>query len=338
MNLTLSKRGDYVVRSAICLAGAYESGEPRKLRQVSAEMGVPRTFVSQILGDLVHAGLAISSFGANGGYRLARPPSEVTLLDVVEAGEGPLTPGACALGTGPCHWNEVCPLHESWSAAGDALRTVLATTSLANLAERDRSIEAGTYNIPTDSHRLRALTVAVTDSVQVEVAASAIAVKLRSGEAWLVSQLRAASAEGEATRVRVGPGGPAWFGKTVNVHLGEPQGADDGLVLALSWEATGPSALFPRFEGELRLSGVDAERSELVITGRYRPPLGAAGQALDGALLAHVARATIRALLRRMAAVLEEAQESLSLPLPESFMSSAPALSDGLGRSPVRPG
>jgi DNA-binding IscR family transcriptional regulator len=74
MRLKLSKRGDYVVRSAICLAASYEADAPKKLRQVSLEMGVPRTFVSQIMGDLVQADIAISYFGTNGGYRLARRP------------------------------------------------------------------------------------------------------------------------------------------------------------------------------------------------------------------------------------------------------------------------
>ena len=309
MNLRLSKRGDYVVRSAICLARAYESGMPKKLRQVSAEMGVPRTFVSQILGDLVHAGLAVSTFGSNGGYRLARPPDEVRLLEVVEAGEGPPLPEACALGEGPCHWEAVCPLHEAWSAAVDALGAVLASTSLAQLVETDRAIEAGTYPVPADAHRLAARSVAVADSVHVELAAASVAARLRAGGSWLVPHLQAASAEGEAIRLRVGPAGPAWLGKTVSVHLGEPEGNDDALVVPVIWEATGPSGLFPRFEGQLRLSALDPERAELRLSGRYRPPLGTAGQVLDAAVLAHVAHATIRALLRRVARVLEQAPD-----------------------------
>ena len=306
VNLTLSKRGDYVVRSAICLAGAYEFGTPKKLRQVSAEMGVPRTFVSQILGDLVHAGLAVSSFGKAGGYRLARPPDEVSLLEVVEAGEGPLAPETCALGDGPCRWEAVCPLHESWGAVSSALRSELAATSLAELAERSRAIEAGTYAVPPDAHRRAAPTVSVADSVQIELAAPAVAARLRAGGSWLASHVEAASAEGEAIRVRVGPGGPAWLGKIVAVHLGEPEGTDEALVIPLTWEATGPTGLFPHLEGELRLSAVDPERAELALFGRYRPPLGRAGQVLDETLLTHVARATVRAFLRQVARTLEE--------------------------------
>ena len=306
MNLRLSKRGDYVVRSAICLACAYESALPKKLREVSAEMGIPRTFVSQILGDLVHAGLAVSSFGKDGGYRLARPPVEVSLLEVVEAGEGPLAPGTCTLGDGPCKWEAVCPLHESWGAATSALRGELAATNLSDIAGRARAIEAGTYPVPGDAHRRAALTVSVADSVQVELAAPVVAARLRAGGSWLASHVEIASAEGEASRVRVGPGGPAWLGKTVAVHLGEPEGTDEALVIPLTWEATGPTGLFPRLEAELRLSALDPERAELALSGRYRPPLGRAGQVLDETLLTHVAGATVRSFLRRLARTLEE--------------------------------
>jgi Rrf2 family transcriptional regulator, iron-sulfur cluster assembly transcription factor len=310
VNLRLSKRGDYVVRSAICLARAYESGAPKKLRQISAEMEIPRTFVSQILGDLVHAGLAFSSFGKEGGYRLACPPAEVSLLEVVEAGEGPLAPETCALGDGPCRWEAVCPLHESWVAASSALRAELAATSLADVAERDRAIEAGTYPIPADAPGQAALTVAVADSVQVELPAKAVATRLRAGGSWLPSHVEAAS--NEAARVSVGRGGVAWLGKIVAVHLGEPEGTDGALLIPLTWEATEPTGLFPRLEGELRLSALDPERTELTLAGRYRLPCGRARHMLDETLLAHVASATVRSFLRRVARTLEEAPTPLA--------------------------
>lgn len=306
MNLGLSKRGDYVARSAICLADAYESDAPKKLRQVSAEMGVPRTFVSQILGDLVRAGLAVSSLGKEGGYRLARPPDEISLLEVVEAGEGSLAPVTCSLGDGPCRLEAVCPVHDSLDAASAAFREELAATSLADLAGRSLPIEAASDPASTGSRRRAALAVPVADSVQVELASSAIAARLRAGGSWLASHVEAASADGLATRVRVGPGGPAWLGKTVAVQLGEPEGTDEALVIPITWKATGPAGLFPRLEAELRLSALDPERAELALSGRYLPPLGRAGQVLDDTLLTRVARATIRSFLRRVARALEE--------------------------------
>jgi Rrf2 family transcriptional regulator, iron-sulfur cluster assembly transcription factor len=305
MRLKLSKRGDYVVRSAIALANGYGLPTPKKLRQISVEMGVPRTFVSQILGDLVQAGLATSFFGANGGYRLTRPPEEITLLEVVEAGEGPLESDTCVLGDEPCHWGSVCPLHETWSSATSAMRGELAATTLATLVERDRAIAAGTYNV-TGHRQLPSHAVEVSDVIQIERPIAEVVRRLDSGGNWLAPHLEAARADGEELIVRVGPGGPGWFNKTVSVHLGDALEGDGVTVIPLTWEATGPSGLFPRLEGQLRVREVDAQRTEVNFTGHYHPPLGRAGQALDDVVLARVARGTIRSLLRRVADALEE--------------------------------
>ena len=306
MNLGLSKRGDYVVRSAICLARSYESGAPTKLRQVSSDMAIPRTYVSQILGDLIRAGLAQSFFGTNGGYSLSRPPDQVNLLEIVESAEGSLEPTTCVLGDDPCDWESVCPLHETWRNGTAALRSVLASTTLADLLESDAAIRAGTYAVPDDSHRKNALMVAVSDSVQVELAAPVVAERLRAENSWLAPHVDAAHSEEEKVLVRIGPGGPSWLGKVVAVNFATPRGTDDDLVIPVSWEATGPSGLFPRFNGELHVAALDPDRSELSLSGHYRPPLGRAGQVLDETVLARVAHATMRSLLRRMARALEE--------------------------------
>ena len=157
--MTLSKKGDYVVRAALCLAHAYEGGEYRKIREVVAEMDVPQTYASQILAGLVHANLATSRAGKNGGYRLVRPPNLVSVLEVIEAGEGPLRAERCALGDGPCRWNAVCPLHETWVAATEALRENLARTSLATVAIRDALMADGNYPVPSDAHPRSNVTV-----------------------------------------------------------------------------------------------------------------------------------------------------------------------------------
>jgi len=96
----------------------------------------------------------------------------------------------------------------------------------------------------------------------------------------------------------------------VAVYLGQAVHADENLVIPLTWEASGPAGIFPRFEGEFRLSPVDPERSELRLSGRYRPPLGKAGQALNDTLLTRLARVTLRSFLRRIAQGLENEHAS----------------------------
>ncbi len=304
MKLKLSKRGDYVVRSALCLASGYNSPSPTKLRQVSVEMGVPRTFVSQILGDLVQAGIATSFFGAKGGYRLTRPPAEITLLEIVEAGEGPLESDTCVLGDDPCQWESVCPMHETWSSATAAMRSELAATTLATLLERDRAITAGEYHVV--GHRHNAVeTVEVHDTVHVERPVERITERLIGGGGWLIAHLDAARDDAESILLRVGPGESTWLTKTVAVRLGDPVETAEGVAIPIHWEATGPSGLFPRLVGTLQVAELDPERSELTIVGRYRPPLGRAGHALDDAVMTRLARSTIRSFLRRLADALE---------------------------------
>ncbi len=157
MNVVLSKRGDYVVRAAIVLARAYPLGEARKIREVVQASAIPTSFAPAVLSDLVRSGLAKSRAGRSGGYRLSRDPSSISLLEVVEAGEGEIHSDLCAMGNGPCHWSSVCPLHESWRGALTSFRQMLATSTLLEVAERDRRLEDGTYPIPTDSHRAKSI-------------------------------------------------------------------------------------------------------------------------------------------------------------------------------------
>jgi len=157
MNMTLSKRGNYVVLSALCLAWAYETGEYRKIREVVATMKVPQTFASQILAELVKTGIATSKAGKDGGYRLTRSPEEITMLEVIEAGEGPLKAERCALQDGPCTWDFVCPLHWIWGDSITAFRDTLANVTLATLVANDKALESHTFRMPEESHRPKAM-------------------------------------------------------------------------------------------------------------------------------------------------------------------------------------
>jgi Rrf2 family protein len=139
MDISLSRKGDYAVRAAISLARHSGDGY-RKIREVAEEMALPERYTPQILGLLARAGLAEAKAGRDGGYRLTRHPEEVSLLEVVEAAEGPLTSTRCTLRGGPCQWDNTCPVHHVWTGAREALRHSLANVSLASVAEEDRAI------------------------------------------------------------------------------------------------------------------------------------------------------------------------------------------------------
>jgi Rrf2 family iron-sulfur cluster assembly transcriptional regulator len=143
MDLALTRRGDYAVRAALCLARWGGDGRYVKIREVAQAMALPASYTPQVLRLLADAGLAEARAGRDGGYRLTRPPGEVALLEVVEAAEGAFTLERCILRGGPCHWEQACAVHAAWSAAVQACRDSLGLTTLADLVEADKRLEAG---------------------------------------------------------------------------------------------------------------------------------------------------------------------------------------------------
>jgi Rrf2 family protein len=133
----------------LVLARAYGDGR-RKSRQIAKVMDIPERYLPQILAPLVREGLVNATAGPDGGYELARPPREITLLDVVEISEGSIADDRCLLQGGPCDWKQICPVHETWQRAHAALGRELRATTFATLAENDRLIELGQFEMPGD--------------------------------------------------------------------------------------------------------------------------------------------------------------------------------------------
>ena len=153
MKLTPTNRTDYGIRALIYLAN--HEGTHAKAADIGAAMGIPTGFLQQVLQELQRSRLVSSRSGPAGGYRLARSPEDITILEIVEALEGPLQTSECALRGGPCHWDEVCAMHWVWSSARAALSDSLRAATLARVAADDRALAAGTVAVPADSHRHR---------------------------------------------------------------------------------------------------------------------------------------------------------------------------------------
>lgn len=158
MQVVLGRKGDYSVRAMLYLAR--HAGEGRKkTREIASAMEIPGRYAPQILADLVAAGLLTATAGPDGGYELDRPSRVISLLEVVEAAEGPIRLERCVLRGGSCDWSNVCPVHEAWSRAQEGLVTELAATSFSDLVQIDEQISAGTYSVPADTpvhpHRTR---------------------------------------------------------------------------------------------------------------------------------------------------------------------------------------
>jgi Rrf2 family protein len=149
MQASLGRKGDYSVRAVLDIAR--QNGERRKAREIAGEMDIPHRFLTQILAELVQHDLLVAVAGPTGGYVLARPAADISLLEVVEAAEGPIALDACVLRGGPCSWEESCPVHIPWARAQNAMAEQLANTSLADLAGMAGDLDAGTHELPTDT-------------------------------------------------------------------------------------------------------------------------------------------------------------------------------------------
>ncbi len=134
MDLSLTWRGDYVTRAAVALATDYRPEVWLKAADIAQRMAIPRNYVAQILSTLVRADLVEARAGRQGGYRLRHDPASVSLLAVVEAGEGELTSRRCVLRGSPCGRSETCALHDHWFRAQQAFRAQLEATPLSDVA------------------------------------------------------------------------------------------------------------------------------------------------------------------------------------------------------------
>lgn len=128
----LSAKTQYAALAMLQLAHEFAAGEPVQVRRIAERHGIPATFLVQILHELRRAGLVASTRGASGGYRLNRPPGEISLADVVDAFETAEEPAECAAADspwGPALLDVCCELTR-------ARRERLQSLTLADLAER----------------------------------------------------------------------------------------------------------------------------------------------------------------------------------------------------------
>jgi Rrf2 family protein len=133
MRLELTKRGDYAVRAMIALART-DGGGLLSARRISDAMGIPVRFLPQVLTDLQRAGLVEALPGRSGGYRLARDPGTVTLLEVIEAVEGDSRRQSCVLRGAPCGLDGFCDVHHTFFEGQEALLRHFAAANLRDMA------------------------------------------------------------------------------------------------------------------------------------------------------------------------------------------------------------
>jgi len=131
--MQITRASDYAVRVMIHLAGLPPGAQVRQ-SDLSEATEVSGHFLSKVLQQLVRSRFIRSRRGSGGGFALAVPASTVSLLDVVEAMEGPVRLNQCMEEGPSCDRKSWCPAHSAWAEAQAAVVSVLGAKSLASLA------------------------------------------------------------------------------------------------------------------------------------------------------------------------------------------------------------
>jgi len=133
--MQVTRAADYAVRVMIHLAGL-PPGTRTSRDELAEAADCPEQFLSKVLQSLTRAGLVASRRGNTGGFELPGNRREATLLEVIEAIEGPLRLNVCLTSEHACKRQSWCPAHAVWSEAQDAMIAALRKATIGALARK----------------------------------------------------------------------------------------------------------------------------------------------------------------------------------------------------------
>jgi Rrf2 family protein len=113
-----SQTAEYALR-VLAYMSIENGGHPVRARDLSAKVDIPPSYLSKIMRRLVEAGLLDSQKGHGGGFRIAKPLSEIHFSDILEAVDRDVRPEGCVFGWKTCDANDPCPLHPFWKRLKD---------------------------------------------------------------------------------------------------------------------------------------------------------------------------------------------------------------------------
>ena len=143
-----SRTAEYALLAVVYLATNREG--LRGSEEIAGATRVPAAYMSKVLKDLVAGGVVLSQRGPSGGFRLARDPGEITVLDVVNAADPIQRIHTCPLGI-PTHGTNLCPLHRKLDNAIAMVEKTLGESTIAEMIEPPRGESRCTF--PTVSAR-----------------------------------------------------------------------------------------------------------------------------------------------------------------------------------------
>lgn len=133
--MQITRQADYALRAMMYLANA-DPNQRSATSQIAEDRGIPPSFLAKIISQLSIAGLIHTSRGARGGVTLARPADQISVLEVVEAIDGPIALNECTLNPSSCPFGNDCPIHSIWCDARTELVNRLRNTSFAEFIKQ----------------------------------------------------------------------------------------------------------------------------------------------------------------------------------------------------------
>ena len=130
---------DYGVRALVELALHYGEG-PVQTAEIAYRQGIPEAYLDQLMTTLHKFGFITSRRGPQGGHRLAMDPDEIKLSMVMATLDGNPSPLDCLINPDDCVFSDSCAQQEVWKSVEEAIRNVLSSISLADLARRQRGL------------------------------------------------------------------------------------------------------------------------------------------------------------------------------------------------------
>jgi len=135
MTVIFSKKCEYGMQAVLYLA-AHDKDRTISSDQISKALKIPKEFISKILQSLRDSGLIFSTKGKSGGFGLAKDPSQIKLIDIVQAIDGLEMFNSCVLGFPECSPDTPCPVHDSWGALRTKAFEMLSTETLDKLKDK----------------------------------------------------------------------------------------------------------------------------------------------------------------------------------------------------------
>ncbi|MBA4312966.1 MAG: Rrf2 family transcriptional regulator [Chlorobiaceae bacterium] len=137
MSILFSRQCEYALQAVLYLA-LKPQNEMTSIRELTKRIDIPYHFVAKILQDLTRKGFLVSHKGPAGGFGLAVPAKDITILQIVEAIDGLSLINSCVLGFPNCTHDDHCAVHDQWEIIRERIHHMLASKNILEMADDNK--------------------------------------------------------------------------------------------------------------------------------------------------------------------------------------------------------